>query len=230
MADRRNTAVSFLLIGKLIGFREIILNHSRFTLKYGPFITISSSKHLLMVIDVIFFAVFIYTFYIGFSRGIIQTVFMGISILIGFVAALRFSPYMTTFLDQALTAQGSMIPFLAFVLTFLGVMILIRMIAGLIESVLDAADLEMLNKFAGGILFSSLGILVYSGILIFFNKAHLFTEGAVSSSAFYPYLEAFPGKISEIVSRMLPFVGDMWNSTVDSMDDAKDFLDSTNAR
>lgn len=183
-----------------------------------------------MVIDVIFFAVFIYTFYVGFSRGIIQTVFMGISILVGFVAALKFSPFMTTFLDQALTAQGPMVPFLAFILTFFGVMLIIRMIASLIESVLDAADLEMLNKFAGGILFSGLGVLVYSGILIFFNKAQLFTEGAVNSSAFYPYLEAFPGKISEIVSRLLPFVGDMWNSTVDSIDNAKDLLDSTNAK
>lgn len=183
-----------------------------------------------MVIDVIFFAVFIYTFYLGFSRGIIQTVFMGISILVGFVAALKFSPFMATFLDQALTAQGPMIPFLAFILTFFSIMLLIRMIASVIENVLDAADLEMINKFAGGILFSGLGVLVYSGILIFFNKAHLFTEGAVSSSAFYPYLEAFPGKVSEIAARILPFVGDMWDSTVDKMDGAKDYLDSTNAK
>lgn len=186
-----------------------------------------------MVIDVIFFAVFIYTFYLGFSRGIIQTVFMGLSILIGFVAALRFSPFMVKFLDQALTAQGPLVPFLAFILTFFAVMLLIRMIASLIENALDAADLEMLNKFAGGILFSGLGILVYSGILIFFNKAHLFTEGAVSSSAFYPYLEAFPGKVSEITSRILPFLGEVWESTVDTMDNAKDALeniDSTNAR
>lgn len=183
-----------------------------------------------MVIDVIFFAVFIYTFYLGFSRGIIQTVFMGLSIFVGFVAALKFSPYMAIFLDQALTAQGPMIPFLAFILTFFAIMLLIRMIASVIENVLDAADLEMLNKFAGGILFSGLGILVYSGILIFFNKAHLFTDGAVSSSAFYPYLEAFPSKVSQIVSKILPFVGEMWDSTVNTMDDAKDYLDSTNAK
>lgn len=186
-----------------------------------------------MVIDVIFFAVFIYTFYLGFSRGIIQTVFMGISIVIGFVAAIKFSPFMGKFLDQALTSQGPMIPFLSFILTFLAIMLLIRMIASVIENVLDAADLEMLNKFAGGILFSGLGILVYSGILIFFNKANLFTEDAVSSSAFYPYLEAFPSKVSELVSRFLPVVGDMWDSTVDTMDNAKDALenfDSTNAK
>lgn len=186
-----------------------------------------------MVIDIIFFAVLIYTFYIGFSRGIIKTVFMGLSILVGFVAALKFSPFMAQFLDQALTAQGPMIPFLAFIMTFFGVMLLIRMIASVIENILDAADLEMLNKFAGGILFSGLGVLVYSGILIFFNKAHLFTDTAVSSSAFYPYLEAFPAKVSQIASKILPFVGDMWDSTVNTMDDAKDALenlDSTNAR
>ena len=140
---------------------------------------------------------------------------------------------MAKFLDQILTIQSSFIPFLAFISTFLVIMIFIRVIAILIERVLDAADLENLNKFAGGVLYSGIGILVYSGILIFLNKAHLFTEGVVSSSAFYPYLEAFPSSVSQITSQILPFLGDMWDTTINTMDNAKDALeniDSTNAR
>ena len=99
-----------------------------------------------MVIDVIFFAVLIYTFYVGFSRGIIKTVFVGLSVVVGFVAAMKVSPFMKMFLDQALTAKGVLLPFLAFILTFLFVMVVIRLFAAALENVIDAADLEMLNK------------------------------------------------------------------------------------
>ncbi len=186
-----------------------------------------------MVIDVILFAVFVYTFYIGFSRGIIKTVFIGISIMIGFVAALKFTPLVKVIIAKAFTTEGALVPFIAFIITFLFTMMAIRLFAALLESIVDAADLEMLNKFMGGILFTTLGILVYSGILIFFDKARLLTPEAINASAFYPYLEVFPTKISEIASRLFPFLDAMWNTTIDTMDNARDVLepiDSSNVR
>lgn len=179
-----------------------------------------------MVIDVIFFAVFIYTFHTGFSRGIIKTVFVGVSVMVGFVAALKFSPYLTPFIAQAVNIDGTVLSIVAFVLTFLFVMIVIRLFASVIENAVEAANLELVNKFAGGALFAVVGILVYSGILIFINKAHLLTPETLESSAFYPSLELFPGKIANIAKAVFPFIGDLWDSTVNSMNNAKDALDN----
>lgn len=186
-----------------------------------------------MVIDVIFFAVFIYTFHSGYSRGIIKMVFVAISVMIGFIAALKFSPFAKTFLEQAIKVDGTILSIMAFAITFLFVMLVIRLLASVIENAVDAVNLEVINKFAGGALFAVVGVLVYSGILIFINKAHLLTPEALDSSAFYPSLERFPRKIADIAKMIFPVIGDAWDSTVNTLDNAKDALenvDTTNAR
>ena len=147
------------------------------------------------------------------------------------MAALKFTPITKVFVERILMMSNVLVPFIAFVLTFLAVMVFIRLLATLLEKFIDAADLEMLNKFAGGILSSALAVLIYSGILIFFNKASLLTAETVSSSAFYPYLETFPATISRIASKLLPFFSSMWDTTVNTMDNTKTILeDTTNAR
>lgn len=180
-----------------------------------------------MIIDVIFFGIFIYTFYIGFSRGIINTVFTVISVAVGLLAAIKLTPFVASLLEPALKASSIILSILAFVLTFISVMLLIRLAAKFIEGLVDAADLEMLNKFIGGILFSSLGILVYSGLLIFLKKAEFITPQAIDVSAFFPYLEVFPSKIKMIASNIFPFLNSLWSSTVDGMDTAKEVLENT---
>ena len=67
-----------------------------------------------MVIDVILFAVLIYTFYVGFSRGIIKTVFVGISVVLGLVAALKFTPIVKDLIIKGFTTDGPLVPFVAF--------------------------------------------------------------------------------------------------------------------
>jgi membrane protein required for colicin V production len=180
-----------------------------------------------MIIDVIFFGIFVYTFYVGFSRGIIKTVFTGISVAVGLLAAIKLTPFVAISLEAAITASSTIVYILAFLLTFFFVMLFIRLVAGLLEGIIDKANLEMLNKFAGGILFSALGVLVYSGILIFLKKAQLLTAEATDVSAFFPYLEVFPSKISTIATRIFPFLESLWGSTVDVIDNAKDTLENT---
>jgi membrane protein required for colicin V production len=180
-----------------------------------------------MIIDAIFFGIFLYTFYVGFSRGIIKTVFTVVSVAIGLMIAVKLTSFVAKFLGAALVAPSMVIYILAFILTFVSVMLLFKLSAGLVEKFVDAADLQTLNKFAGGILFSSLGVLVYSGLLIFFKKAQLLTPDSVSTSAFFPYLEVFPSKIAAIATKIFPVLESLWGSTVDVIDNTKENLEPT---
>lgn len=180
-----------------------------------------------MIIDVIFFGIFVYTFYVGFSRGIIKTVFTAFSVAVGLLSAIKLTPFVASYLGAALVASSMIIYILSFILTFGFVMLLFKLGAGLVEKFIDAADLQMMNKFAGGLLFSALGVLVYSGLLIFFKKAQLLTPDSVSTSAFFPYLEVFPSKIATITTKIFPFLESLWGSTVDVIDNTKDTLEQT---
>ena len=120
-----------------------------------------------MVIDIIFFISAAYGFYVGYSKGIIKTVFSTLSIVLGLMAAMKFSPYMTSFLED--TFSRSPLMFIAgFVLTFVGVMLLVRLLAKTIEGIFKTIKINVINKIAGGIFMSGFFILLFS-ILVWFG-------------------------------------------------------------
>lgn len=165
-----------------------------------------------MTIDVIFLVVFVYCFYAGYNRGIIRTVFVFASIVIGFVAASKFTTVMKEILEQTFTISPSIMPFVAFLLTFLLAMILIRLLANVVEQAVDAINLDFINHIAGGVLFCALGILVYSSLLNFVDKARLLSDTAIQESVFYIYLKAFPNQFSDTCTQFLPFISDAWDA------------------
>ncbi|MBK7872130.1 MAG: CvpA family protein [Saprospiraceae bacterium] len=72
-------------------------------------------KILFIMIDLFFFITAGYGFFLGFYRGIIQTIFTILSYVFGLLAAFKLSPAATKFLE---TATGSDHP-LMFVAGFL---------------------------------------------------------------------------------------------------------------
>ena len=62
-----------------------------------------------MIIDVIFLMAAGYGFYIGFSRGIIQTVFTAFAYLFGILAAFKFAPVLSTALESILKDRKSVV-------------------------------------------------------------------------------------------------------------------------
>lgn len=165
-----------------------------------------------MAIDVIFLIVFTYCFYVGYNRGIIRTVFVFASIIIGFVAAAKFTSEMRTILESTFNISPAILPLVAFLLTFLLAMLLIRLLANFVEGIVDAVNLDLINHIAGGVLFCALGVLVYSSVLNFVDEARLLSDQVIKDSTFYIYLKAFPNQFSEVCSGFLPFVSDAWES------------------
>lgn len=168
-----------------------------------------------MTIDLIFLMVFVYAFSVGFRRGIIQSLSAVLSIIIGFVAAVYLTPNIKMILEAATRINNTLLPFVAFLATFMGGIFLVRIGAKALESAVNKADLDMVNKFAGGIAFSIIGILVFSGLLIFFEKAHLLNQTAMDDSAFFPYLKAFPEMARDIFARFSLILVDMWEKMIE---------------
>lgn len=160
----------------------------------------------------------LYGFYLGFSKGIIKTVFTVLSIMFGLTAAFKFAPATTDFLESAFNNNNPLMLIAGFMLSFVVVMVLIRMIARGLEGMLKTANINIINQLAGGVLLGGVLILLYSVILWFGNQATLINDEAKRRSMTYEYLEKFPTQAKGIAYKMQPIFQEFWNQSLDMMD------------
>jgi len=80
-----------------------------------------------MAIDIISALIISYAFYRGFTNGLIGTVVDTLSIVVGAVIALKFSPALTPHLQEAVNV-GAFAPWISLILVFLVVLFVLRFI------------------------------------------------------------------------------------------------------
>jgi len=171
-----------------------------------------------MAIDIML-AIFVATgFYLGFSRGIIGTVFMVLSLVFGLMAAFKFAYPMTEFLKHTFNSDNPLMFAAGFALSFVLTMFIIRTIARGLEGILKSANINIINQFAGGLLVSVFMVLVYSVLLWFADQTHLVNKEVKSQSKTYVYIKEFPAQVKEVGLRIQPIVSQFWNQSLDMMD------------
>ncbi len=172
-----------------------------------------------MAIDIILIIFATWGFYIGYSRGIIKTIFAILSILFGLLAALRFAPAASDFLQAVFKSNNPLLFIGGFLLAFGLTMLLIRMFAKGLESILKTARINIINKLLGGVLIAGILTIVYSSILWFVVSAKIMNaETAAYDSITYPYLIELPGQVSTQAKNLKPVFVEFWERSVEMMD------------
>jgi membrane protein required for colicin V production len=174
-----------------------------------------------MVIDIIFVIAAIYGFYLGFTKGIIKTIFNVLSILLGVLGAFKFAPAATKFLETAFGSDNPLMFLAGFLLSFVATMMLIRTFARALEGVLKTANVNVVNQFAGGMLLSLVMVFLYS-LLLWFADISGLMESAKEDSFTYEYLEVMPEKAGDVYEFLKPAIKDFWNGSVKAMDRIKE--------
>lgn len=180
-----------------------------------------------MWIDVIFAAVAAFGFYWGYSRGIIRTVISVVAVLVGFVLAVRFSAEVTSILAQTFNASttGAM-PLIGFVVSFVLVLLLLRMLANALESVLSKLRINFINQAAGGFAAAIIATFLYSVLLLFVDSASLISQDAKVNSVSYTALEAFPEQGYAIIGKTKPALEKVKEAGEKAMDRGREERDA----
>lgn len=175
-----------------------------------------------MVIDLLFAIAALYGFWIGYSRGIIQTIFRILAYVIGLMAAFRFAPAMTDFLESVFSNTNPLMFVAGFLLSFVLTMLFIRLLARGLEGLLEAGNINVINQVAGGLLLASVLVLVYSVIVWFADSSKIISEQTKRESYTYEYLEVYPTYVWEVGKHVKPVFQDFWDHTVDFLDRVED--------
>ena len=171
-----------------------------------------------MVVDIVLALVIAYGFYLGFNRGIIKTIFSILAYVIGVIAAFKFSPAMTDFLQSAFGSNSPFMYLAGFIATFILTMFLIRLFARGLEGVLQTVHVTLVNQVSGGVLLSAVFILIYSLLLWFADSSGIIDNGTKKTSLTFPYLEKYPEYVWDASKTLQPIFVDFWDHTVDFMD------------
>lgn len=163
-----------------------------------------------MFIDVAVAGLMVLALFKGYRKGLVLAVFSFLAVVIGFAAAVKLSVVAAGYLGEHITVSARWLPFVAFAAVFIGVALLVRLGAKLIESALQAVMLGWLNRL-GGVFFYALLYLFAASLLLFYAvQLHLIKPESLLASDTYPYLEPLAPRTINAVGVVLPFFKDMF--------------------
>ncbi len=179
-----------------------------------------------MVLDIIVVLVVGFGFYAGYSRGLIRTVFDTLSLIIGILAAMKLSPIVIGFLERILNTSPSITYLIGIVVTFILVMALVRFIGKRVEDVFKAANINVLNKVAGGAVQGLFFAFLLSMLFWTLGNYKVIKKEMIQSSTTYPLLEPLPKAGKSVFLAVKPVFQSFWEKTVEAMDSISDKVES----
>ena len=175
-----------------------------------------------MLIDILFLVFAGIGFYTGYNKGIVRTVVTAFSLIIAVLAAFRFAPFVADGLMAVFKSTSSSMFLIAFALTFIMVILLIRTVVKMIEKGFQAANINFVNKIAGGLVTGAIATLVLSLFLWFGDNAGLIKDKAKQESLTYESLEAFPGVVKNFAAKMKPKAKEFYEKSKESIEESRE--------
>ena len=129
-----------------------------------------------MLIDIIYAIVLILAFIHGYRKGLIHSIVSLIAIIIGIMAAVYLSEIASTYINRWFNISSKYLPIISFVLVFIVIYLLFRMIERALEGFFKLLKLNFINQLAGALIWCVVWTMLYSTILFYFNNMNLFSD------------------------------------------------------
>lgn len=171
-----------------------------------------------MGLDIIVVLIVAFGFYAGFSRGLVKTAFDTMSLVIGILAAMRLSTYTIGLLESMFNISPKFTVLIGLVVTFIVVMAAVRFIGRRIEGILKAANINIINKLAGGVLQGLFFAFLLSMLIWALGNYNVMKESTKENSVTYPYLEPLPEAGKSVFLAAKPIFQDFWNNMLRAME------------
>lgn len=171
-----------------------------------------------MMIDILFFILMILAIIKGLRKGFIIAVFSFLAFFIGLAAAMKLSVVVTSWLHSNTNVGERWLPFIAFALVMIGVALLVRWCALLIEKTLQIAMLGFVNKLAGVFLYCILYTLLLSVVLFYAVQIEIIKPETVAQSKSYPFIAPWGPKAINLFGDIIPLFKNMFHQLEDFFD------------
>jgi membrane protein required for colicin V production len=168
-----------------------------------------------MWIDVLFLLCLIMAVYRGLRHGLIISIVSAAAYIIGLAAAIKLSAAVATWLGGSTHLSSRWLPVLAFLLVFVGVVLIVRWAGRLAEKMIDLAMMGWLNKLAGILLYSLLYTTILSIVLFYGREVGVVADNTITTSVVYPVIKSWGPAVIEEFGKFVPFFKGMFKQLED---------------
>jgi membrane protein required for colicin V production len=148
-------------------------------------------------LDIILAMLLAYGLFKGLKNGFFVEIASLVALIAGLFGAIHFSYITGEYLSQYLDWEEQYIALIAFIATFVIIVIFIHMIGKFLSRVTDFTLLGILNKIAGGVFGALKTAVIVGALLIYFDKmnssANIVKPETIGSSVLYTPLKDIGG-------------------------------------
>jgi membrane protein required for colicin V production len=163
-----------------------------------------------MFIDVIFLLLMVWAVFKGFRRGLIVSVFSLLAIIAGLAAAIKVSSLVAIQIGKVVNVSDKWLPLISFIVVFLGIVLLVRLGANLIQKTVEIAMLGWVNRLGGIVLYVILFTVVYSIFLFYAVQLNFLKVETLQDSVTYAYIQPWGPRVINSLGSIIPFFKDMF--------------------
>lgn len=142
-----------------------------------------------MFIDVVISLLLLFAFYKGYKKGAVIAIFSFVAVILALYAGLELVGETSKWIEATFDFRSKFLPFISFLLVFIGVILVVRVTAYLIDKFLKLVFLGFVNKLAGGVIGLLIMSVIVSGVIWLFNQIHLISPETKSKSLLFTYVE-----------------------------------------
>ncbi|MBL7729984.1 MAG: CvpA family protein [Chitinophagaceae bacterium] len=163
-----------------------------------------------MLIDILYAVVLVIAVMNGYRLGLVVGLFSLVATIIGLAAAMKLSLVAAGYIGKAVKGAEEWLPFIAFIVVFIVVVILVRLGAKAIEQAVEVVALGWLNKLGGILFFAALYTIVFSVLLFYAIQMQWVQPSAVSGSITYSFIQPWGPKAINGFGSLIPLFKDMF--------------------
>ena len=149
----------------------------------------------------------------GFRKGLIMEIVSIVAFVLAIIGGFKLLHIGIDFLSDHFQLSVKILPYLSFLIIFIGIIILINLLGKAAKKVLDMTLLGSFDNFAG----AALGIFKWafglSSLIWIFNYFEInILENYVDNTIIYPMVSSFAPKVVKYIAVFLPFADDIFSS------------------
>src|SRR5690606_29217568 len=117
---------------------------------------------------------------------------------------------LSTYLRNEGIITSGWAPIVSYLILFIGIILLVNLVARAIEKLMQAVMLGWVNRSIGGILFAFLAAVLWSSLLWLGNQMRLFSEETLAASKTYWIFEHLAPWFFDMLGLLWPMASDVF--------------------
>ncbi|MDH5597629.1 MAG: CvpA family protein [Cyclobacteriaceae bacterium] len=161
-------------------------------------------------IDIVLIIILAWGAYHGYKKGLLMEIFALFALIIGIIGGFKLLHAGMDFLDQHVSINGNLLPYVAFILIFILIVIGVNLLGRAIKKILDMTLLGSVDNLFGALI----GALKWAfglSVLIWLsdNFGLSFPESSTENTIVFPFVESFAPIVVNTISNWFPYTEGM---------------------